>query len=80
MVEFADMSLVIRLAKTGRKGERKYHLVVREKHSRRDGRPVEILGSYEKRTKEVIKDIKTDRVEYWKSQGAQVSVGAAKIL
>jgi len=74
------MALVIRLAKTGRNGERKYHLVVREQRSRRDGRPVEILGSYEKRVKEVIKNIKTDRVEYWISKGAQVSVGAKKIL
>lgn len=74
------MSLVIRLMRTGRKGERKYQLVVREKRSRRDGRPVEVLGSYEKTNSEVIKNIKTDRVEYWKSQGAQVSVGAKKIV
>jgi len=67
------MSLVIRFAKIGRKGERKYRLVVREKRSRRDGEPVEILGHYEKTLKEVKKEINQPRVDYWISKGAKVT-------
>lgn len=67
------MSLVIRFSQMGRKGERKYKLVVREKRSRRDGKPVDILGYYEKTTKEVIKDIDQKKVDYWISKGAKVS-------
>lgn len=75
------MSLMIRFANAGRRGERKYKLVVIEKRERREGKPVEILGIFEKRAKTVIeKTFNTDRITYWKSQGAQLSTGAKRIL
>ncbi len=67
------MSLVIRFAKTGRKGERKYRLVVREKRSRRDGKPVDTLGYYEKTINSIKKEIDQKKVDYWISKGAKVS-------
>jgi ribosomal protein S16 len=42
------MSLVIRSARVGKKGERKFRIVVKEKRSRRDGESIETLGWYEK--------------------------------
>ena len=42
------MAVAIRLSKTGRKGERKYRIVVKEKRSKRDGKSIEIIGRYEK--------------------------------
>lgn len=67
------MSLIIRFAKTGRKGERKYRLVVREKRSRRDGKPVDTLGYYEKTIDSVKKEVDQKKVDYWISKGAKVS-------
>lgn len=67
------MSLVIRFSKIGRKGERKYRLVVREKRSRRDGSPLETLGHYEKTVATVNKEINQERVDYWVSKGAKIS-------
>ncbi len=67
------MSLVIRFAQVGRKGERKYRLVVREKRSRRDGKPVDILGYYEKTVNNVIKEVDQKKVDYWISKGAKVT-------
>lgn len=75
------MSLVIRFANAGKRGERKYHLVVTEKRSRRNGRPVEMLGFYEKRVGQVVtKEINTEKVQEWIKKGAQLSVGAKKVL
>ncbi|OGH13419.1 MAG: 30S ribosomal protein S16 [Candidatus Levybacteria bacterium RIFCSPLOWO2_02_FULL_37_10] len=74
------MAVVIRLTKTGRKGERKYRIIVKEKRSKRDGRAIEILGRYEKREKEVIKKINMDRYKYWLSVGAKPTVSVANIL
>lgn len=75
------MALVIRLANAGRRGERKYKLVVCEKRSRRDGRPVELLGYYEKRVGNVItKEINMEKVKEWISKGALLSVGAKKVV
>lgn len=73
--------LVIRLMKTGRKGESKYRLVVKEKRDKRDGKPVEFLGNYQKMEggKEV-KEIAMDRVKHWISVGALPSDTVKKIL
>jgi len=67
------MSLVIRFAKVGRNGERKYRLVVREKRSKRDGKPLEVLGFYEKSVNAVKKEIDQKKVDYWISKGAKVT-------
>lgn len=65
--------LVIRFTRTGKKGERKFRLVVKEKRSKRDGKPVELLGYYEKTVSAITKDFNNDRIKYWISQGAQLT-------
>ena len=74
------MSLVIRFARTGKRGERKYRVVVKEKRSRRDGDPVEYLGHVEKRAGIVTKDLKKDRIDYWIKMGAEVTNAVKNIL
>jgi len=73
------MSLVIRLSRTGKRGERKFRIVVNEKRSRRDGKAVEILGWYEKGKE---KDLKLDkeRYNYWISKGALPSTTVFKLI
>ena len=73
------MSLVIRLSRTGKKGERKFRVVVKEKRSRRDGDVVELLGWYEKDKTGKKKQINMDRYKYWISRGAQPSTTVASI-
>ncbi len=65
--------LVIRLMRTGRKGESKHRLVVKERRDKRDGRAVEILGWYTKTATGSQKEFKMDRVKYWISVGAQMT-------
>ncbi len=81
------MAVVIRLTKTGRKGERKYRIIVKEKRSKRDGDSIEVLGRYEKNLpaarageKEVTKKINMDRYNYWISVGAKPTVSVANII
>ncbi len=68
--------LVIRFTRTGKRGERKFRLVVKEKRSRRDGKPVDLLGFYEKTEKGIIKKFDDDKIKYWVSQGAQITPAA----
>lgn len=75
-----NMSLVIRFSKIGRKGERKYRVVVKEKRSKRDGKALDFLGFYEKTVDGVTKEVNKERVNYWVSKGAQVSPAVKKIL
>ena len=67
------MSLVIRLSRIGKKGERKFRVVVKEKRSKRDGDSVEILGWYHKNSKNGEKKINMERFAYWTSRGARPS-------
>lgn len=72
--------LVIRLTKTGHKGEAKYRVVVTEKRYRRDGDPVEYLGWVTKTVKGIQKELKTDRVKYWIGQGARPSATVKTLI
>lgn len=73
------MSLVIRSSRTGKKGERKFRIVVKEKRSGRDGKAVEVLGWYEK-GESGKKQIDKKRYDYWVSQGARPSVAVEKLV
>ena len=74
------MSLVIRLSRTGKKGERKFRIFVKEQRSRRDGKAIETLGSWEKGTQKGISEIKRDRYKYWLSVGAIPSQTVENLL
>lgn len=74
------MSLVIRLTKTGKKGERKFRVVVKEKRSKRDGDCVELLGWYEKSKDHKNKKINKARFDYWIGKGAKPSLTVAEII
>jgi small subunit ribosomal protein S16 len=71
--------LIIRSSTTGKKGERKFRIVVKEKRSRRDGKPIEIIGWYEKGPNGK-KEIKKNRFEYWVSQGATPTPAIKKLI
>lgn len=72
------MSLVIRLTPRGKKGERKYRVVVQEKRSKRDGGFIDMLGSYEKGPNGA-KNIDMDKYKSWISKGAQPSLTMQEI-
>ena len=63
----------IRLRRTGLKGQASYRIIATDKESPRDGRFLEILGSYNPRTEPFTFDVKEDRIYDWLSKGAQPS-------
>lgn len=67
--------VVIRLALGGSKKRPFYHIVVADKRSPRGGRYIERLGFYNPVAKgQAVKfELKSERLEYWLSQGAQMS-------
>ena len=73
------MSVVIRLSRTGKRGERKFRIVVKEKRSRRDGPAIETLGFLEKGPNGK-KKIDKERYQYWLTKGAKPSITVAKLL
>ncbi|HXA79532.1 MAG TPA: 30S ribosomal protein S16 [Candidatus Acidoferrales bacterium] len=65
--------LTIRLARIGKKKRPFYRVVVTEKTRPRNGRFVEIVGTYDPLKKPATVQFDHDRVEYWLGKGAQPS-------
>ncbi len=64
--------LTIRFFKTGKRNQTFFRIVITEKkNSPQGGRFLEILGSYNPLTKEKV--LKSERIKYWLSVGAQTS-------
>lgn len=77
------MALRIRLARGGSKKRPFYRMVVAENTAPRDGKFLERLGSYNpllaKENQERLV-VKSERVKYWLSVGAQASEKVQKLL
>ncbi len=74
--------VTIRMSRGGAKKRPFYHIVVTDSRSRRDGRFIERLGFFnpiaaggEERLR-----IDLDRLQYWQSQGAQISERVSKLV
>ena len=65
--------LTIRLSRIGKKKHPFYRVIVTEKSRPRNGRFVEILGTYDPLKKPAALTIDQDRVNYWLGKGAQPS-------
>ncbi|NJL18783.1 MAG: 30S ribosomal protein S16 [Bdellovibrionaceae bacterium] len=67
------MATVIRLRREGSKNRPFYRVVVADKARARDGKFIELLGSYDPAGKSQESPLKLDRIEYWLSHGARAT-------
>lgn len=74
------MALVIRLTSMGKRGERKFRVIVAEKRSRRDGKPIDTLGWFEKSAGGIKKQIDSQKAKKWIANGAKPSPTVEKLL
>ena len=74
------MSVKIRLMRMGKKKQPTYRLVVADSRSPRDGRFIEIVGTYDPRAEPSAIRLDQARVDHWLGQGAQPTEPVAKLL
>ncbi|HEU0073577.1 MAG TPA: 30S ribosomal protein S16 [Dehalococcoidia bacterium] len=72
--------LKIRLARVGKKKQPTYRVVIADARAPRDGKYVEIVGSYNPRTEPDTFVIDEDKVKDWLSKGAQPTMRMRKLL
>jgi len=72
--------LMIRLARVGARKQPYYRVVVIEKDRARNGRSIEVVGTYNPRTNPASVDLKHERINYWTGKGAQLSERVAKLV
>ena len=71
---------MIRLSRVGARKKPYYRIVVIEKDRARDGRSLEVVGTYNPRTNPATVDLKKERVDYWTGKGAQLSDRVNKLV
>ena len=71
---------MIRMARMGARKQPYYRVVVIEKERARNGRALEVVGTYNPRPTPPSVDLKRDRIEYWVSKGARMSETVSRLL
>jgi small subunit ribosomal protein S16 len=71
---------MIRLARFGARKQPYYRIVVIEKERARNGRSIEVVGTYNPRTNPASVELKHERIAYWRSVGAQLSSRVEKLV
>ena len=67
------MAVSIRLRREGAKNRPYYKVVVADSRSPRDGKFIEIIGTYDPKKTGHNSTLKLDRIDHWISKGAQAS-------
>jgi len=70
----------LRFQREGKPGQAYFRLVAAELRSRRDGRPIEILGAYNPRLEKDKLTVNEERVKHWYSKGAQATDTVRNLL
>ena len=74
------MAVIIRLRRDGTKNSPYYRVVVADKHSPRDGKFLELIGTYDPKKKGDNSTIKLARADHWIKLGAKPSDTVRSIL
>jgi small subunit ribosomal protein S16 len=72
--------VMIRLARVGAPKQPYYRIVVIEKDRARNGRSIEVVGTYNPRTNPATVNLKHDRIAYWRGMGAKLSPIMEKLV
>jgi small subunit ribosomal protein S16 len=64
----------------GKKKQPTYRVVAADSRSPRDGRFIEIVGTYEPRAEPSVIKLDTAKIDKWISQGAQPTETVAKLI
>ncbi|HEX5655980.1 MAG TPA: 30S ribosomal protein S16 [Polyangiales bacterium] len=72
--------VIVRLARRGTKHRPFYHIVATDNASRRDGRFIEHIGTYDPHKPDAEAFLQEERLNYWTSNGAQLSERVSHIV
>jgi small subunit ribosomal protein S16 len=74
------MAVKIRLTRMGSKKKPFYRLIAADTESPRDGKFLQILGSYDPMKEPAQIEVHKEKVDYWIKQGASLSGSARSLL
>ena len=74
------MAVSIRLRREGARNSPYYKVVVADSRSPRDGKFIEIIGTYDPKKRDNNSALKLDRIDHWISKGAQPTDTVRQLL
>ena len=74
------MAVSIRLRREGAKNRPYYKVVVADSRSPRDGKFIELIGTYDPKKPDHNSTLKLDRIDHWIALGAQPSDTVKSLL
>ena len=74
------MAVKLRLMRMGKKKQPTYRIVAADGRSPRDGRFIEILGTYRPRAEPSVVELDTEKAAKWLADGAKPTERVAKLL
>ena len=74
------MAVKLRLMRMGKKKQPTYRVVAADSRAPRNGKFIEILGSYDPRQEPSVVRIDVDKADAWIAKGAQPTERVAKLL
>lgn len=72
--------VMLRLARFGAKKRPFYRIVATDSHAKRDGRFLELLGTYDPLKDPPAVTLNNERIQYWVGVGAQASEAVDRLL
>jgi small subunit ribosomal protein S16 len=72
--------LKIKLSKIGAKKNPKYRIIVSEARSKRNGKYIEALGSYDPMPEQQKVELKMDRYAHWVTKGAKPTLAVGHLV
>jgi small subunit ribosomal protein S16 len=70
----------LRFQREGKPGQAYYRLVAIDRRAKRNGRPIEVIGTYNPRLEKDKLKLDEARVKYWQSNGAMPSETVLNLL
>ena len=70
----------IRLTRGGGKKRPHYRIIAIDHHCKREGRPLEYLGTYDPNQDPERIELKSERIDAWRVKGAQISPTVASLM
>lgn len=74
------MTVKVRMTRKGNRHNPFFRVVVADERCPRDGKYIELVGTYDPRTDPATVKLKSDRIEYWVSKGAKLSETVSQLL
>ena len=72
--------VIIRLTRAGKRNRPYYRVVAIDHRSKRDGRPLELLGTYDPVATPVAIALQSERIEAWQKNGARLSPAVRSLV